>query len=141
MSASFEQHQPMTFRFLAIVPPFSLRSMNPGPHTPIYARIQPDTNTLARSLCLNQGTKNAAACRNEPGKYGSVSDRTTSSTKETGRTRRETPQYFVHTHKCVCTVRREVLAMQCFAHRRRDLYGPQSNAGVGRLRSAVLVRA
>ena len=46
--------------------------------------------------------------RNEPGKYGSVSDRATSSTKETGRTRRETLQYFVHTHKCVCTVRREV---------------------------------
>jgi hypothetical protein len=75
--------------------------------------------------CLTRGVLE----RNEPGKYGSVSDRATSSTKETGRTRRETPQCFVHTHKCVCTVRREVLVKPppCFARRRRDLHGPQSD--------------
>ena len=49
-----EQHQSMTFRFLAIVPPFLFRSLNPGPtpqSTPAYNQKQ--THSLALSLAFS----------------------------------------------------------------------------------------
>ena len=103
-----EQHQSMTFRFLAIVPPFSLRSMNPGPHTPIYARGY--NQTQIPSLALSVLTKGPRTLQPAETNRGNTEASVTEQRRQQRRPvvhAAKTPQYFVYKHKCVCTVRRE----------------------------------